>query len=226
MAFGVLCITLSGEEGSVKSKSEGRQPTSSPIFPGLFLNIGSVLLPIVPALRHHLSLRYCCRSLRNCYFLIMESGIGAMHRYDVFSHVRISYVSNCGEFQLIVVADGTNLDVDVAVSDNAGLAWRLGERRADSSFLPSQSTTLNVIDLSLGLWVGQSSLTSSVFRCSIALYVIADIVFRHYSFVSPILHSHTCWSISVARLLKSHSANALFLDRQCLLFRRSSLSAF
>jgi len=75
--------TLSGEEGSVKSKSEGRQPTLSPIFPGLFLNIGSVLLPIVPALRHHLSLRYCCRSLRNCYFLIMESGIGALHRYDL-----------------------------------------------------------------------------------------------------------------------------------------------
>jgi hypothetical protein len=35
-------LTLSGEEGSVKSKSEGRQPTSSLIFPGQFLNIESV----------------------------------------------------------------------------------------------------------------------------------------------------------------------------------------
>ena len=34
--------TLSREEGSVKLKSEGCQPTSSPIFPSQFLNIGSV----------------------------------------------------------------------------------------------------------------------------------------------------------------------------------------
>jgi hypothetical protein len=37
-----LSLTLSGEEGSIKLKSEGRQPTSSLIFPGRFQNIGFI----------------------------------------------------------------------------------------------------------------------------------------------------------------------------------------
>ena len=80
-------------------------------------------------------------------------------------------------------------------------------------FLPSQSTTLNVIDLSLGLWVGQSSLT-----CTLRHFGHPSLTLSRLSWISQngcvFLFLPTHWSYHHSSLLRSRDSpwNRRLLD--------------